>query len=561
MISPISKEQCINKLKTYANTEVRSWNPFKLFRKENLKNHTVAIEIAKSLQQGLLSDNDFIKIASAIDSFEDPELQHDLLGFLYSNINNDPKPFVATRKNIEQIKPILGDLVDKKYRPWWALFLIERPYYSDTFRTDLNWFTKKIGTLFTDRRNKTKKHLLNAYSNDQIAQQIINEYNKSDNPEDNQQNELTAILEITLDQTENQTKRALIKEIKKIVLNNLYFGQLLISVTGLSSIITSYLLKEENKNKSTEEQAQEIVCIIGKVFLQVNAGQLIKSVAPGFTEIAEAVASVVTSQSPQNPLHTDRKFGLAFAGVAGGTVGGAIGTMVPVVGTTIGAYFGAILSKTAATKFYQVLEAWQQAPENGSIIPRYPRSYFTLVDNDASNILEPVYTRYLNAEKELKNLGDEIAKWFSIYITVLQHPNEPISGEHLEIINEEMKRLQSRFIELQNNHHMLLEAFNRLKPDNSARVTEYMAKIKVCLEPLHTSIAGMFGEYSIANKAGSESYAEILNKLSPVSDMMNSASAEIIAETETNSGDLTKQLSDDDLFISDHDLTPNRTLF
>ena len=552
IITPISKEQCINKLRHYANTEIRSWSLFDLFKKKPSKNHTVALELANNLEKTSPSDNDLLKIASAIDGFEDSELQHDLLCFLNSNINNDPKPFVAQRKNIEQIKQSLNDLVEKKYRPWWALFLIEKPYYSDTFRANVNWFTSKIDELFTQRREETKNHILNAYSNDQIANQIISDYNKSGNPDNNQQNELHAVLQVALDQTENQTRRALIKEIKKTVLENLHFGQLLISATGLSSIITSYLLKEENQNKPVQEQAQEIIYIIGKVFLQVNAAQLVKSVSPGLTEVVEAVVSVVTAQSPVNPLHTDRKFGLAFAGVAGGTFGGALGTMVPVIGTAFGAYVGAIVSKTVATKFYQVLEAWQTAPEEGSRIPRYPRAYFSLVDNDAANILEPVYVRYVNAEKELKKLGDDIAKWFSIYITVLQNSDESVSSEYLEIIDEEMKRLQSEFIKLQNTHSMILEPFYKAKTDNPARVEEYIAKIKVCLEPMNTSIEGIFGEYyspAIANKpkTGSQSYAGILSKLPAISGTMSPPSAVIIAKTETNPRDLTKQLSGNDL--------------
>ena len=556
-ITPLSTEQCINKLQSYANTEVRSWNPFNLFRKRKLKNHTVASEIAKILEQAIPSDNDLLKIAGAIDSFEDSELQHDLLCFLYSNIDNSSKPFVAKRQNIDQINQILDDLVDKQYRPWWALFLIELPYYSNTFRTNLKWFITTISNLFTNRREEIKHHLINVYSNDEIANEIISEHNRLGNPDADQQSELNKVLEISLEQTADHTQRELIKEIKKIVLTDLPFGQVLISVTGLSSILASYLSKEENKTKPKKEQAQEIIYIIGKVFLKVNAAQLIKSVVPGVTEVVEAVVSVVISESSRNPLHTDRKIGRAFASIAGGAVGGAVGTLIPVIGTSIGAYIGAVLSKTAATRFYQVLEAWQTAPKGPkSIIPRYPRSFFAVFDNDASNILEPIYVRYLETENESKKLGDEIAKWLSIYNTLLQNSGGSISGEHLEIIDEEMKRLQFEFIKLKDSHTMIVQPLYKAQPDNPARVREYIATVKVCLNPLHKPIIGMLNEYFLPTitarpATGSDSYAGILRELPAVPTTMSPPSAVIIADTETNPSDLTKQLSGDDMLTGE----------
>lgn len=556
-ITPISTEQCINKLQSYANTEVHSWNPFNLFRKRKLKNHTGASEIAKILEQAIPSDNDLLKIAGAIDSFEDSELQHDLLSFLYSNINNSSKPFFATRKNIVQINQILDDLVEKQYRPWWTLFLIDVPYYSYTFRTNLDWFITTISNLFTSRREEIKHHLINVYSNDEIANQIISEYNRVGKPDGDQQSELNKILDISLEQTTDHTQRELIKEIKKFVLTDLPFGQVLISVTGLTSIIVSYLSKEENKTKPKNEQAQEIIYIIGKVFLKVNAAQLVKSLVPGVPEVIEAVVSVVTSESSRNPLHTDRKIGRAFASVAGGAVGGAIGTIIPVIGTSIGAYIGAVLSKTAATRFYQVLEAWQTAPKGPkSIIPRYPRSFFALFDNDASDILEPIYARYLETENESKKLGDEIAKWLSIYSTLLQNSGGSISDEHLEIIDEEMKRLRFEFIKLKDSHSIIVQTLYKAQSDNPARVKEYIAKVKVCLNPLHKPIIGMLNEYfspfiTARPATSSDSYVGILRDLPAVPTTMSSPSAENIADTKTNPRDLTKQLSRDSMLTGE----------
>jgi hypothetical protein len=550
-IKPLSTEQCIKKLQSYAKTEVRSWNPFNLFRKRKLKNHTVASELAKILQQTTPSDNDLLKIAGAIDGFEDSNLQHDLLCFLYSNINKGAKPFVAKRKNIGPINKILDDLANKKYRPWWAFFLIELPYYSNSFITNLNWLITTISNLFTNRRKEIKEHLINVYSNDEIANQIISEYNSVGNAEADPQSELNKILELSLEQTADHTQRELIKEIKKIVLTDLPFGQVLISVTGLSSIIVSYLSKEENLTKPKQEQAQEIIYIISKVFLKVNATQLIKSVVPGVPEVIEAVLSVITSESSRNPLHADRKIGRAFASVAGGTVGGAIGTMIPGVGTSIGAYIGAVLSKTAATRFYQVLETWQTAPKGPkSIIPLYPRSFFTVFDNDASNILEPIYVRYLETESESKRLGDEIAKWLSIYNTLLQNSGGSILDEHLEIINEEMKKLQIEFIQLKNSHSAIVQQLYKAQPDNPARVIDYIANVKVCLNPLHKPIAGMLNEYFSPTAtprpaAPSDSYVGILRELPAVPNKMGLPSAVIISDKETNPRDLTKHLFGD----------------
>ncbi|MDI1352159.1 MAG: hypothetical protein PSV35_05220, partial [bacterium] len=88
-LTPLHTEQCIYQLQNYARAEVRSWNPFNLFKKRKQKNHHLAADLAKVVQQQPLSDNDLIKIASAIEHFEDSKLQHNLLCFLYTTITSE----------------------------------------------------------------------------------------------------------------------------------------------------------------------------------------------------------------------------------------------------------------------------------------------------------------------------------------------------------------------------------------------------------------------------------------------------------------------------------------
>ena len=114
-LTPITTEQCLDKLNWYANTEVRSWNPFKLFRKIKLKNHRLASEMADILKNPIPSDKELLKIASSIDKFEDSKLQHDLLCFLYTNISDGKKSFITTRDNKTQLTKTLNHLLEKKY--------------------------------------------------------------------------------------------------------------------------------------------------------------------------------------------------------------------------------------------------------------------------------------------------------------------------------------------------------------------------------------------------------------------------------------------------------------
>uniref|UniRef100_UPI00260B5DEF hypothetical protein n=1 Tax=uncultured Legionella sp. TaxID=210934 RepID=UPI00260B5DEF len=195
-------------------------------------------------------------------------------------------------------------------------------------------------------------------------------------------------------------------------------------------------------------------------------------------------------------LHTDQTISRAVASVAGGTIGGVVGgAVIPFIGTYIGAYVGAVVSKTAATRFYQGLDTWQKAPRGAeSIIPRYSRSYFALIDNDAKNILEPLYNNYLETEKKSKVIGDELAKWLCIY-TLVQSSGDKTSEEHLEIINEEINRIEQEFIKLKTSHSRISMSLYSKKPDNPARVVEYRTKVKECLKLLHHPISSMLDEY------------------------------------------------------------------
>ncbi|WP_298627966.1 hypothetical protein, partial [uncultured Legionella sp.] len=295
----ISTVQCINKLHDYGTTEVYSWNPFNLFRRK-LRNHSTANDLAKLLKQETLSDADLLKIASTIHKFENSELQYDLLCFLHTKINGNQNSFVAKKENTNQINQILQDLLRKRYSPWWTLFLIEIPYYSYSFRDNLKLMIGNINYLFTARRAETKQHLISVYSNEEIVNQIISTYHTSTTKESESEEELAKVLETTLEQTIDHTQRQLIKEILKGA-KQLPFGQLLISTAVLSSVITSYLSQKENTAKPKQEQAQDILYIIGKILLRSNASHIVKSFIPGAGEVAEAVISVSASKSPSNP--------------------------------------------------------------------------------------------------------------------------------------------------------------------------------------------------------------------------------------------------------------------
>lgn len=491
----ISTEQCIKELEDYANTKVRSWNPFKGFKKRKLEHYNSAAEIAKVLGKALISKTELLNMVSAIDKFENPMLQHTLLCFLYTQTNDSPNIFLSQRDNLNQINQGLDYLINKQYRPWWTLFLIKLPYYSSSFRDNLKWLKGNINDLFTTRRTEIKHNLITVYSNEEIVNQIISEYHLANTPKEfAQRKELTKILDLALAQTKDYAQGELVTEIKELV-KGLPFGKVLISTAGLSLIINSYLSKNENQIKPKKEQAQEILYIIGRIYLKSNATYLVKSAIPGFNDVVEAVVSVLVSKSALNPLHTDQKIGTALASTAGGALGGALGTVLPFIGTYIGAYVGAVVSKTAAAQFYNVLEAWQKAPRGPtSIVPHYTKSFLALVDKDAKNILDPLYKLYMETENKSKLLGEEIAKWLCIY-TVVQNSLEKHSEEYLEIINEEIRRLKQEFTNLKNSHSKVAITLYVKKPGNSARVDKYKAEIKECLQQLHQPIKGMLNEY------------------------------------------------------------------
>lgn len=509
----ISTAQCINNLQNYATAEARSWNPFTLFKKRKLKNHSLAAELAKLLSKAKCLDADFLTLANALDKFEDSKLQHNILCFLHSKLNHSQSSFIIKRENINQINTIFYRVLNKRYRPWWTLFLFEVPYYSSALRDNLKWFIGSLNTLFATRRDATKQHLINVYANEETVKHIINEYHSFLNSTNsNPAQELNTILDLTLKQTEDHTKKELLREIQKTITKELPFGQILISAVGLSSIITSYLSQKENVIKTRQQQAQEILYIISQIFLKTNTAYLVKSFIPGANELVDAVISVGVAESALNPLHTDRKIGNAVASLAGGALGCAVGTVVPGIGTYIGAYVGSVVSKIAATRFYQVLEAWQQAPRgNGSIIPLYPRSYFfSLIDNDKKNILEPLYKNYLETEGKSKIIGDELAKWLCIYTLVHRSCDKIV--EYLEIINEEIGALKLEFSQLKNQHSKTSLFLYSKKPDNPARVMEYKIKLKQCLQPVHHPIIGMLNEYySSPLKAVSIPVAQVTN--------------------------------------------------
>ncbi len=531
-MTPLSTDQYIIKLKNYANIKLSSWNPFNLFRNKKLNNHTVASEIANILEQPNLSDFDILKIAGAIDGFEDHELQQDLLCFLYGTLKNNSNSFVSRRKNVEQINSILVNLVQKKYRPWWALFLIERPYYPTTFRTSLDWCINRICQLFTTRREEKKAELLTNYSDDVMIDEIIQNYNHSDHQDGEQKSELNTILEISLNETTNHTTQLLYREIGRLLSLSQY-GQLLISVGTFGLVTRSYLSKEENKHKTIAEQAKEILYILSKVALKHQARQLIKLVLPGVSEVTSAVVSVSSSNSSTNPLDTDRKISKAFASVAGGAMGGIIGgTLLPVVGTSIGAYAGAVLSKTVVARFYKSLQAWQVAPKGEeSIVPDYIRSIFAVKDNDAKNILEPVYKRHLDTEKACKEIGSQMAKWLYLY-SKLSQDSASTSNEYLEIIDEEMNRLESEFNKLRKSHTIDIQRLCKSKPDNPNRVNTYLQDVNECLETLYGPMKEMKDAYHLATKTHFESYAVISEGLSASPTAINRTSKQLASNEE-----------------------------
>ncbi|MCL5272266.1 MAG: hypothetical protein M1486_02940 [Gammaproteobacteria bacterium] len=515
-LTPLSKEHCVSQLNLYSKTEVRSWNPFNLFKKRKLKNHHLASDMANRLQADIISDSDLLKIASTIDQFEDTKLQKSLLCFLYSNIIDDKQTFITKKQNINQLSKILNDLKHKQYYPWWTLFLIPQPYYSNEFIDNLQWLTRTIQDLFQTRREKATKDLVNIYLNDELANQIISEYNTYIKPsEDTAQNELEKILDISLKESKERTQKELIKEMKGIV-KNLPFGKMFISAAGLSFIITSYMSKPNNKIKPLKDQAQEIVSIIVKVVLKKGVGSVAKLIVPGVSDVAKAVFSVTVSPSPANPLNNDRKIGAGLANSAGAGLGAAVGNViVPGVGLYYGGFFGAMLSNIAVTRFYDALESWQKAPTGpDSIVPYYNSSWFALIDNDAKHILEPVYQNYLQTESESKMLGNEIAKWLSIYAG-LQETGKIVSEEQLEIVHEQLTELKDQFVELKNCHARSLIPLYTRKRDNDQRIKEYQNKTKQCLNRFHKPIVGMLDSYfPDPTKSNSDSSSSLLSVLS-----------------------------------------------
>jgi hypothetical protein len=515
-ITPISKEHCISQLNLYSKAEVRSWNPFILFKKRKLKNHQLASDMANILQADSISDADLLKIASSIDQLEDTKLQHNILCYLYSNIIDDTKTFATKRQNIVHLDNILNDLRRKQYYPWWTLFLIPQPYYSNKFRDNLKWLTGTIRNLFQIRREKTTTELVNNYLNEATANQIISEYHTYIKPsEDTEQDELDKILDISFKESKERTQKELIKEMKSIV-KNLPFGTVLISTAGLSFIIASYLSKPNNKIKPLKDQAQEIVGIITNVVLKKGVGTFTKLILPGVSDVAKAVFSVTVSQSPANPLKNDRKIGAGLANSAGAGLGAAVGNaIVPGFGLYYGGFFGAILSNIAVTRFYDALESWQKAPIGPeSIVPHYTSSWFALIDNDAKNILKPVYLTYLQTELESKRLGNEIAKWLCIY-TGLQESGKIVSDEQLEIVHEHLTELKDQFVELKNSHARNLIPLYLKRRDNDLRIKEYQDKTKQCLNRFHKPILGMLDSYfpdlTKSNYDSSSSHLSVLS--------------------------------------------------
>lgn len=538
-VSPISKSQCLINFQHYTNTGMYFWDVFNLFK----KNTTVANQVAQVLSKQHTSDDDLLKLARAIDKLEDDNLQHDLLCFLHSTVNVGSKPFVAKRQNITQVNTILTVLVNKTYRPWWTFFLIELPFYSDAFRSNVKFFITNISDLFKTRRKITTQSLINLPPYDEKTSEI--NYRMTGAQDATQQSELERIFKISLEQTQDHARRELIQEIKKMVLTEVPFGGVVLTVTGLSQIIVSYLSKEENKNKSREEQAKEIIHTISKALLKINAKQVVTSVVPIIPDIAEAAVSIMTSESSRNPLDTDRKIGTAFAGLVGGAVGGTIGTIIPIGGTAFGACVGTVVCKTAVARGYQLVEAWQTAPHSPeSIIPHYSSSLlsYAFADNDAKNVLSPAYELYKKTEEGLNRLRTKTETWLSVTKEVLQNFSESFSEEHLEIINEEMNRLRRALSNLTENHSRTLESLSNEKIDNPSRVNDYMEKLQTSLTTLREPIDDMIREYSLLAKPTTsfESYSMMLNQL-PANV---TPPVVMIIDNQTNPKDFSKPLLD-----------------
>lgn len=151
----------------------------------------------------------------------------------------------------------------------------------------------------------------------------------------------------------------------------------------------------------------------------------------------------------------------------------------------------------------------------------------------------------METEKKSKQLGEEIAKWLGIYNILLQNSGGSILEEHLEIINEEMRRLQSQFTKLKDSHSADVHDLYRLQPDNQKRVTDYIAAVKQCLQPIHQPIIGMLNDYFSpvieASTTNSESYAGILRDLPVVTTPKNALSTG--PATQANPSDLTSSSS------------------
>lgn len=517
---------CASKLRNYADTEFRSLNPFKFnwFRKEKLKNHQSAHELALLLSQPVVVDDDLIKIAQSIHKFDDAVLQEALLDYLNQEINDSSASLFSKRKNITLLTQTLQVLMDKYYKPWWTLHLISVPYYSQTLREIASVFIYKITSMFSVRRAKSKENLLSAYSNEIITNQIIERYKTLDT-NNGQKKELNSILELTLDNATDTIQKELIHELKNNLLENVPFGKIIISTTVFSYIVSTYLAKKENRQKSKQVQAGEIIEIIGTVFLKTNTSHLIKSMAPGIGDIADAVASVLISKSSANPLDKDRKLTAAAASVAGGALGGALAGMVlPVIGTPIGVCFGAAVSRTFIDRFYKVVEDWQTASSGEqSVLPRYSKSIVAFRDNDARNILNPLYLKYLETEEQSKQIGEELAKWMCIS-TLHYNSNNTNPIEALEIIDEEIMRLKNAFKQLKNDHGKTIKHLYSLNPDNPQRVEDYSTILKGYLDNLHKPVKMMLKEYDSFTASNNNSY----NKMLPDMPQTSSVQMDVI---------------------------------
>lgn len=496
-IKPINTQTLKNALGAYACYEKHSWNPFHLLRKRKLNNSNIAYKLAEILSKDSLSDEEIIKIANSIKGFEDRKLQEDLFSYLQEQITRHQQSFLKTEENFNKISTAFIHLMNKTYKPWWTFFLIEMPYFSLNFRELVQSSIHKINDLFKAQRPEVEKNLLRIYNNKALTNQIMRAYQANFKKKFDDKDKLEGLLNILLKQSLDKSKRELLQEIKSIIKQS-GWGNVLLSAAGLTFIIHAYISNKENFNKPKKVQAQEIFSIICTIVIKSNAGKLAESFLPGAYDVADVLVSVTASNAPHNPLDTDRKLGTAIAAAAGASIGGVFGSAIPVVGTYFGMYVGTVASRTAATRFFQALESWQKAPRgNHSIIPRYSESYLSPIDNDKQHILEPLYKSYLKTERQTKSIGDQVAKWLSIYSIVKSSP-ELHSKDSLECIDTKMRSLQKAFHELKNNHARIRQTLYKKPRDNQRRIDSYSAETKECLAPLYNPLKQMLDEYFIS---------------------------------------------------------------